>query len=948
MVRILLLAALCSALGAGAQGLGFGMDRGHCELRRLERETEHFLIIYPEHLEAEARETVLVAENAYGPLAAGLGLDAARRISIVISDEDQMVNGFALPGKMFVWVNPNDYVAWVSGGEPWLRTVVSHELQHDLWFEAAADWTGVWGLFGTPPWFVEGIAEYSTEAWGTHRSDVDVREKILENRPDRLDPHDSGFTMVRYLAETYGDSVLVRAVRHRNFLGLSDFPGGFKKAAGIGLSEFREEWRRAATAYTYALYGQKEAVEEIGPAMKPPMSQLSALAFSADSTKMALLGRPSRGGDWGLHIQSTDSTARRREIDHGRIDASFSFSPDGEALVYAKLHRVGHGSLVWDLKVADLESGENRWITWNRRASHPHWSPAGEAIVFTAVDGRVTNLYRCDAKGDDAFALTQFTAPETRILDPRMSPDGRLLACSLYERGGNLEIWLLDLYSGEDRVLTRHEAMDRRPVWGPAGERIYFSSDRGDRVPNIHVLDPAIGEASVAALSDVGEAILFHELIPGGGLATLAMASTDTLRLRELPLDRRVAPVSPAIRDRYVSWMDRLPEHPLPEPDYEADPAWTGARAYHSWRHIGHLASIALPSFDLKGIWGATVWMDAAHRQRWLLGAELGLREDRLTLRGAYLGWQGFAGPGILNLSLWKEARHGLRLYGDELLRDRRSGGRALWQWSLNFGEHLYAEHELSLGFISERVEVLGHEDLDLERLAELALPEPVRRHRDAAFELSWNGRKERPARAIYGHPQRGQALRLSFRWAATDLGGDYDYRRLSLDGGRVQGLPLGTLSARLRGEWTDGAAPPQEFTGLRSDGLLLAGLPLLAEDFFRLPEPMSPRGIEMNLTGDAAALMTVEWAVPLIPPLPVWAFGFSPGGLSGVAWLDEGHVRNGAGAHTRRFGGWEARLPLRIAGQEMIFPSVGQAWNLEDGAAEAVDYFRLAAVWFF
>ena len=107
-----------------------------------------------------------------------------RPVSIVLSDEDQIVNGFALPGKMFIWVNVNDYARWVSGAEPWLRTVISHEFQHDAWFEAGSDWTGLLGLAGTPSWFIEGMAEYETEKWGTFRSDMRVREKILENRQD--------------------------------------------------------------------------------------------------------------------------------------------------------------------------------------------------------------------------------------------------------------------------------------------------------------------------------------------------------------------------------------------------------------------------------------------------------------------------------------------------------------------------------------------------------------------------------------------------------------------------------------------------------------------------------------------------------------------------------------------------------------------------------------------
>ena len=55
-------------------------------------------------------------------------------LSSCSTEEDEIMNGFAVPANYtIIWVDQNDAALW-SGDEKWLRTVLAHELQHLVFF----------------------------------------------------------------------------------------------------------------------------------------------------------------------------------------------------------------------------------------------------------------------------------------------------------------------------------------------------------------------------------------------------------------------------------------------------------------------------------------------------------------------------------------------------------------------------------------------------------------------------------------------------------------------------------------------------------------------------------------------------------------------------------------------------------------------------------------------
>ncbi len=953
---VVLLAAVAPCGRAAAQPLGLANDRSHPELRWMERQTEHFIIIYTQGLEATAERAATIAEQVYEPITRGLEIEMGGKTSLLLSEEDETVNGFALPRRIFIWVHVNDYAGRFGSEEKWLRLVIAHEFQHVVWMEAARDWTGVWSLFQTPAWFLEGLAEYCTEEWGAYRSDLQLRSHVLRDREEDLDPHDSGFSRVRYLAAQYGDSAIVRAVKARRLLGLADFDGGFRAATGVSRRDFLEEWRRAVSAYTYALYGQKEAVGAVGTHLRSPLPRLQTLSYSHDGKRVAGLVRPAAAPAL-LVVVSNDSTRMMWRVDDGILDTSFAFNPAGTALVYAKMHRSHHGSLLWDLKVADLVSGKTRWLTSGRRASHPHWSPAGDRIAFTAIDGSTTNIHTCAPDGGQVRPLTQH-GEDVQVLGPRFSPDGSRLAFTRFETGKGVDLAVMDLASGTTKSVTSGPARDLRPLWSHDGTRLFFTSDRNaDDVPNVFTVPADGGEPQVECMTDVGEAMFALDVEPdSGSVVAVALATTDSVRLRRIAPERRAHVVEPVVAPRFVDWRHQQPARPIPPIDPERVPVLSEPRPYRAWRHPRNTGAFVFPSFDLWGVMAAGLWLDTAHRHSVLLAGDVGTVDEHFGMRWFYGRWDGsrlpLGLPGFFRLSGGYQSRLGLRLYAGDLLWDTRDHLTLGWRQPLNAGEHLYANQEVELLADFTDVEVEEPEKFGAQELASANLPAPLVAYREHKLGITYRYSKRPPHREPGDHPRRGHGFLARFEWADEALGSDTEFRRATLDACKAWGLPFaGSVFARLQGQAVWGTPAPQDFTGLRADPPILPvryGAAYVADDVLAFADAYALRGFPRNVPGEQALVAGLEWRLPLTPGLPVSAFGFSLGGVTGVLFYEQGRVW-GDNTLARHTAGWEVRVPLRFGRRALLVPSYGEGqtlpWEREGAPFVRDEYFRIAMV---
>lgn len=132
----LTVAAIFSITCGYGQGTWQWSGRVHPELEWHTLETDHFNIHYHSGLDSIARQGAAIAEQARPTLMEQMNLDTLPRIDVIFTSEDEIMNGYAMWTNMtFIWVDQNDVAVWLEDTK-WLPQVLTHELQHIVYFNA--------------------------------------------------------------------------------------------------------------------------------------------------------------------------------------------------------------------------------------------------------------------------------------------------------------------------------------------------------------------------------------------------------------------------------------------------------------------------------------------------------------------------------------------------------------------------------------------------------------------------------------------------------------------------------------------------------------------------------------------------------------------------------------------------------------------------------------------
>jgi TolB protein len=110
-------------------------------------------------------------------------------------------------------------------------------------------------------------------------------------------------------------------------------------------------------------------------------------------------------------------------------------------------------------------------------------------MAYQTDRGGNWEIYLLDMTSWLEYNLTQHPAEDR---NPAWSPDGKRIAFESH-RDGNWEIYLLEVESGQTTRLTHNLAFDGAPAWSPDGTRIAFESYR-DGNWEIYLLAPDGGE----------------------------------------------------------------------------------------------------------------------------------------------------------------------------------------------------------------------------------------------------------------------------------------------------------------------------------------------------------------------------------------------------------------------------------------------------------------------
>ena len=170
--------------------------------------------------------------------------------------------------------------------------------------------------------------------------------------------------------------------------------------------------------------------------------------------------------------------------DDAAVDWNPVWSADGR-YIYFGSDRNGAMNL-WRIPVNE-ESGKPRGeaeplMTPARFSGHYSVSKAGNRMLFASIDlSESMRVVGFDpVTGASVGEAKPVLAGSFLVFSSAISPDGRYLAVT--NRGGQEDVFVVEVATGEIRQLTNDAARDRGVAWAPDGRTIYFYSQReGDK-----------------------------------------------------------------------------------------------------------------------------------------------------------------------------------------------------------------------------------------------------------------------------------------------------------------------------------------------------------------------------------------------------------------------------------------------------------------------------------
>ena len=528
--------------------------------------------------------------------------------------------------------------------------------------------------------------------------------------------------------------------------------------------------------------------------------------------------------------------------------------------------------MINDIKVYDLDEKSSEWLTQSERATYPDWSPDGQRIVYVAHETSVANLYTMSTDGSDKKQITNYVY-DTQILTPHYAPDGNSIVFAMADQEANMDLFILELASGDIRRLTDAPAADYDPVWHPGGDFVSYTS-HASSTPNIHTVNFSTGASK--QVSDVGDAVWAAQWSPvDSTIMAVTLPDVDTVRIVNVDPHRDVTTQALVIRDHYSDWRSAGPDILLTGVDPKKEINILKSHDYTPTIGIKHMTTLVLPlGYEVLGF---TQWSDAMVRH---LFTGIGLADfsENGTHRFLIQYANAMGGPmwGIIVTSLLDIKAKPYDRANLGLLEENSSVG--FWaQMPYNFGNSMSNNHVFggSITLTDRNANVVkGIDDTGEEYLyldSTQFLPMPVS-GREGLLSISYTWLNRRPHGSNAMIPKQGQGLDLTLEYANSGLYGDFDYTRMTTDA-FVNILPHKrspvVIFGRIKSIIMLGDNPPsQDMPAITNDTpFYLAGNNILGSD-----EVIHLRGWNDWRLGDRLIYGTIESRVGT-PQLSLTAF---------------------------------------------------------------------------
>jgi len=250
-------------------------------------ESEHFRIHYHRGLDRIVPRVANRLETLRQIYAETYNISLPGKTDVVLY-ESEMPDGFAYSNFNFLYIGVHDYEFNLRGSSDWFDDVLTHEYAHvvSIWTglkfppvvseiqagyfthpNSASRFEGIHVLPSEtmPVWFLEGIAQYESsrrgaDSWDSHR-DMILRTLTLSDKllswphmqvfagkgDDFEKSYNHGFSLIAYIADTYGYEKIVSILRENARVGRLSFDGSVKAVLGISAKQLYNDWREQLT-----------------------------------------------------------------------------------------------------------------------------------------------------------------------------------------------------------------------------------------------------------------------------------------------------------------------------------------------------------------------------------------------------------------------------------------------------------------------------------------------------------------------------------------------------------------------------------------------------------------------------------------------------------------------------------------------------------------------------
>ncbi len=375
-----------------------------------------------------------------------------------------------------------------------------------------------------PAWLAEGVSQYQRsniyhDYWDSHR-DMLLRTAMLSGSPigfeemgifgsknalQREQIYNQGFAFTSFLVDKFGEGILPELSKALGQSGTFTVDEALEETTGSSGKQLFDAFLQRSTS-TY-----QEATEALDFTKTNPVQSAGFFNFypktSPSGGKLAYLSNKKyRSAQTQLFVEDRGDSTIAQSIDLGkihtsglnmgaaygqdpiikRIQSTYSFAPDEQAIAFSRQKLNKYGEQYNDLFIYDLKSENERRLTNSQRLSSPAWHPSADKLVAIKESQGTTNLVAVNPKTSEITKLTNF-ADGQQVYTPAWHPSGQVIYFSQSD-ANTRNIYRYNYNSGEVEAVLKDSLTDYRdPYIDQQGDYLYYASDP-DGIFNIYRL----------------------------------------------------------------------------------------------------------------------------------------------------------------------------------------------------------------------------------------------------------------------------------------------------------------------------------------------------------------------------------------------------------------------------------------------------------------------------